>query len=86
MALGDADFVATGDPEGATDADAEAVGLGSRDGLGSVDGTTTTSGEGVGSGLLATLSRSQTKYVPSRTIIRMITTMVMLRLMMGGQG
>lgn len=86
MALGDADLVATGDPEGATEADAEAVGVGSKDGLGSVEGTTTTSGDGVGSGLLVTLSRSHTKYVPSKTIIRMITTMVMLRLMDGGQG
>lgn len=59
--LGEADLVATGEPDGATDAEAEALGLGSKDGDGSTDGTTITSGDGVGSGLLVTLSRSQTK-------------------------
>lgn len=42
-------------------ADAEADGLGSRAGLGATDGTTTTSGDGVGCGFEVTLSRSQTK-------------------------
>ena len=57
MALGEADLVATGL------ADAEADGLGSRvaAGDGGIDGTTTTSGDGVGSGFEVTLSRSQTK-------------------------
>ena len=78
--FGEADLVATGLPDGAIEAEAVADGLGSNDGLGETDGTTTTSGEGAGSGLEVTLSRSQTKYVPSRTMIKIITTIVIFRL------
>ncbi|MBI2594022.1 hypothetical protein HYW44_05275 [Candidatus Daviesbacteria bacterium] len=67
-------------PFGLADAEAEALGLGSKLGEGVTDGAITTSGEGVGSGVDVTLSRSQTKYVPSKIIIRMITTIVILRL------
>lgn len=61
VALGEADLEATGEPDGAIEAEAEALGEGSTLGLGSVEGTTITSGDGVGSGFEATLSRSQTK-------------------------
>lgn len=58
-ALGDADLVATGLPEGV--AEALADGLGSRDGEGKADGATTISGDEVGSGFEVTLSLNQTK-------------------------
>lgn len=62
------------------DAEAEALGLGSKLGDGAIEGAITTSGDGVGSGCDVTLSLSQTKYVPSKIIISMMTTIVILRL------
>lgn len=63
LALGEADFVlpdlVASFPLGLADADAVAEGLGSSDGA--TDGAITTSGEGVGSTVVVTLSRSQTK-------------------------
>lgn len=61
-------------------ADADALGLGSSDGDGAIEGAITTSGEGVGSGCDVTLSLNQTRYVPNRIIIKIITTIVILRL------
>ncbi|HLC88349.1 MAG TPA: hypothetical protein VJG66_04850 [Patescibacteria group bacterium] len=65
-------------PFGLAEAEAEALGLGAIDGA--ADGATTTSGEGVGSGCWVTLSLNQTRYVPNKIIIKIMTTMVILRL------
>lgn len=84
VAFGDGDLVlpdlVASLPTGLADAEAVALGLGSKVGLGETDGTTTTSGEGVGSGWEVTLSLSQTKYVPNKIMIRIITTIVIFRL------
>jgi hypothetical protein len=67
-------------PFGLAEAEAVADGLGSTEGEGATDGAITTSGEGVGEGTDATLSLSQTRYVPKRMIISMITTIVIFLL------